>query len=72
MLSKLPLESRLEGTFQTLYSYFSMSFERQLEFKKLGKIMEIKGNKVLKNVHMLSPLKRFMEEYCTLLVKNGI
>jgi hypothetical protein len=31
--------------------------------------MEIERNKILKNVHMLSPPKRFMEEYCTILVK---
>jgi hypothetical protein len=31
--------------------------------------MEIKGNKTLKNVHMLSPPKRVMEEYCIFLVK---
>lgn len=31
--------------------------------------METKRNKILKNVHMLSPPKRLMEEYCTILVK---
>jgi len=31
--------------------------------------MKTKGNKILKNVHMLSPPKRVMEEYCIFFVK---
>jgi hypothetical protein len=43
-LSKLLLVSRLEGLFQTLHSYSNMIPKHHLEFHKLVKIMETKGN----------------------------
>jgi hypothetical protein len=35
---------------QTLYAYFAHSPEQHLEFTKLVKIVETKGNKILHNV----------------------
>ncbi len=46
-LSRLPLVIRLENMLQTLHSYFAHSLKRHLEFIKLAKFMQIKGNKIL-------------------------
>ncbi len=70
-----PLVKHIENLFiQTLQAYFAHYTKRHLEFTKLTKIMEIKGNKILHNVKtrwisMLSLAKRMMVEYKTLLVK---
>jgi hypothetical protein len=77
ILSRLPLVIRLENMLQTLHSYFARSLKRHLEFIKLAKFMQIKGNKILRNVKtrwisMLSLAKRMMAKYRTLLVKMAL
>jgi hypothetical protein len=62
---------------QQLYAYFTHNLKCHLEFYKLTKLVEKKGNKVIKNVHnkwinMFVPTKRVMEEYHTLLLKMGL
>ncbi len=64
----------LEHLLQTLHSYFAHSQKICLEFTKLVEMLEIKGSKIFQNVKtrwilMLSPTKRLMEKYKTLLVK---
>ncbi len=68
---------RLENLFQTLYAYFSKSSKRHLKLNKLAKIMEIQGNKLLKNVKtrwifMWEPTKKLMSAYYTLVVKMAM
>ncbi len=65
---------RIENFVQCLYSYFAHSPKRHLEFIKIMELMATKGNKIFLNVKtrwisMLSPAKRIMVEYKTLLVK---
>ncbi len=65
-LSSMPMVSKLENLFQSLYGYFSSSLKHHLEFTKLAKIVEIKGLKVLLNVktrwiNMLPLLKKVWE-----------
>jgi hypothetical protein len=74
VLSKLNMVNKLESLFQTLYAYFYKSPKRHLEFTKLAKIMEIKGNRPPNNVKtrwisMLALAKRVMGEYHSLIVK---
>jgi hypothetical protein len=46
-----PLVKYIENLFiQTLHAYFAHSPKRQMEFTKLVKFMETKGNKILHNV----------------------
>jgi hypothetical protein len=40
VLLNLPMVAKLENLLQSLYFYFSSSFERHLEFTKLVKIVE--------------------------------
>ncbi len=72
-----PLVKCIENLLKTLHAYFAHSPKRHLEFTKLAKIMETKGNKILHNVKiqwisMLNPAKRMMAKYRTLLVKMGM
>jgi hypothetical protein len=72
----LPLVIHFENLLQTLHSYFVHS-HKHLEFTKLAKLMQTKGNKILQNVKtmwisMLSPIKRVIIEYITLLVKMAL
>jgi hypothetical protein len=76
-LSKLPLVIWLENMLQTLHSYFAHSPKRHLEFTKLEKLMQIKGNKILRNVKirwisMLNLAKKVTAKYRTLLVKMAL
>lgn len=73
-LSKLPLVMHLENLLQCLFSYFSHSPKRHLEFTKLAKSMATKGNKIiwivkLRWILMLNLAKKSMVEYKTFLVK---
>jgi len=68
VLSNLPVVVKLENLLRSLYSYFSNSCERHLEFTKLVKIVETRGLKILRNVNtrwikMLELLKRVMVKY---------
>jgi hypothetical protein len=72
-LSSMPMVSKLEDLFQSLYGYFFSSPKHHLEFIKLAKIVEIEGLKIFRNVKswwisMLAPFKRVQKEYKTLLV----
>jgi hypothetical protein len=49
-LSHLQMENIIEGLLQTLYNYFSKNLKRHLEFMKVAKLMETKGEFFLKNV----------------------
>ncbi len=75
ILLVFPLVKHIENLFiQTLHGYFAHSLKRHLEFTKLIKIMETKGNKILHNVKttwisMFSLAKIMMVQYKTLLVK---
>jgi hypothetical protein len=73
-LSDLEMVSRIETLLSALHRYFSKSPKRHLELQKLAGLLETKGKKILQNVKtrwisMLSPLKRVLSEYRTLLVK---
>ncbi len=73
-LSDLEMVSRIETLLSALHMYFSKSPKRHLELQKLAELFETKGRKILQNVKtrwisMLSPLKRVLSEYRTLLVK---
>ncbi len=74
-LSSMPMVSKLEDLFQSLYGYFSSSPKCHFEFTKLVQIVETKGLKVFRNVKiirwisMLAPLKWVGKEYKTLIVK---
>jgi hypothetical protein len=70
----IPLVKPIGSLLQTLHAYFAHSLERHLEFTKLAKIMETKGNKILCNVNtrwisMLSPTNIIIAKYKTLLLK---
>jgi hypothetical protein len=73
-LSNLPVVSKLETLCQELYTYFSMSAKKHLEFQRLADIVETEGLRMLRNVKtrwisLLEPLRRVMGEYKTLIVK---
>jgi hypothetical protein len=73
-LSNLPVVSKLESLCQALYTYFTMSSKKHLEFHSLADIVETEGLRMLKNVKtrwisLLEPLKRVLGEYKTLIVK---
>jgi hypothetical protein len=73
-LSNLPVIAKIENLLQSLYSYFARSPKRHLEFTKLAVVMETKGLKIIRNIKtrwlsMLSPLKRVISEYRTLVQK---
>ncbi len=64
----------LEHLLQTLHNYFAHSPKRHLEITKLTETLELKGNKIFRNVKtqwisMLNLAKRLMAEYITFLVK---
>jgi hypothetical protein len=53
-----------------LYVYFSHNPKKRLEFTKLAEVMEIKRNKILRNIKtrwisIISLVKRVLSEYCT-------
>lgn len=73
-ISNLPVVAKLEALCQAMYSYFSFSPKRHLEFQKLTDIVETEGLRMLKNVKtrwvsLLAPLRRVMGEYKTLIAK---
>jgi len=70
ILLRLPLVIRLQNLLQTLHSYFAHSPKRHLKFTKLTKLMQTKGNKILRNVKTRwMAIERVMAKYKTLLVK---
>jgi hypothetical protein len=76
-LSTIPLVKWIESLLQTLHAYFAHSPMRHLEFTKLAKIMEMRGNKILCNmktwwISMLSLVKKIMVKYITLLLKMAM
>ncbi len=76
-LSTIPLVKCIESLLQTLHTYFVHSPKRHLEFTKLAKIMETKGNKILCNmktqwISMLSLVKIIVAKYITLLLKMAM
>jgi hypothetical protein len=73
-LSSFEVVKHVEDLLASLYSYFSSSPKRTLEFQKLAACLESKGNKILRNVKtrwisMLEPAKRVLEEYKPLVTK---
>jgi hypothetical protein len=50
MLSSLKLVSKVESLLAGMYNYFAHDLKRYLEFCKLAKNLESKGNKLLKNI----------------------
>jgi hypothetical protein len=73
-LSDLEMVARIETLLAALHKYFSKSPKHHLELQKLVELLESKGRKILQNIKtrwisMLSPLKRVLVEYHTLLVK---
>jgi hypothetical protein len=73
-LSDLEMVARIETLLAALHMYFSKSPKRHLELQKFVELLESKGRIILQNVKtrwisMLSPLKRVLSEYRTLLVK---
>jgi hypothetical protein len=76
-LSLYPLVSNIEGLLASLHTYFSGRPKKCVELVKLAGIMETKGLKMLKCVKtrwvsMLSPCKRVLSEYRTLVVKMAL
>ncbi len=76
-LIRIAFGDLLENMLQTLHSYFARSPKRHLEFTKLEELMQIKGNKIFRNVKtrwisMLNLAKKVMAEYKTLLVKMAL
>ena len=73
-LSDLEMVARIETLLVVLHKYFCKFPKRHLDFQKLVELLESKGRKFLQNVKtrwisMLSPLKRVLSEFRTLLVK---
>ena len=73
-LSNLHVVSKLETLCQALYTYFSMSTKKHMEFQRLADIVETEGLQMLRNViiswiSLLEPLWRVMGDYKTLIVK---
>jgi hypothetical protein len=73
-LSQLPVIQKIENILHVLHKYFARSPKRHIEFTKLTEVMETKDLKILRDVKtrwlsMVSPLKRVMSEYRTLIQK---
>jgi hypothetical protein len=73
-ISHSPLVYHTEAFLQCLYVYFNHNPKKHLEFTKLAKIMQTKGNKILWNnktkwISMFSHVKRVLSKYRTLLMK---
>ncbi len=49
-LSGLSLVKKIESLFFSIYIYFFHNFKCRLEVNKLAKLLECKGNKLLKNI----------------------
>jgi hypothetical protein len=63
--------------FCNLCMFFSHNLKRHLQFTKLAKIMETKGNKILRNtktrwISMVNPIKHVLSEYHTFLMKMAM
>jgi hypothetical protein len=76
-LSEFKVVKHVEDLLAALYSYFSSSPKRSLEFQKLAACLESKGNKILRNVKtrwisMLGPARRVLEEYKPLVTKMAV
>jgi hypothetical protein len=76
-LSLYPLVSSIEGPLASLHIYLNSRPKRCVELVNLASIMETKGLKMMKCVKtrwvsMLSPCKRVLSEYRTLVVKMGL
>jgi len=76
-LFQYPMVYRLEGLFQSLYSYFCRSHKRHSELEKLADLIETKAKKMLKNVEtrwisMRGPAQRVLSEDKILLAKMGV
>ncbi len=69
--SNVPLVSCIKNLLQCLYGYFNHSPKKHLEFIKLVKIMEIKGNKILW-ISMISLVKCALFKYHILLMKMAL
>jgi hypothetical protein len=73
-LSHLPVIDKIENLLHNLHKYFARSPKRHIEFTRLSEVMQTKGLKIIRNnktrwLSMLSPLKRVMSEYRTLVHK---
>ena len=67
-LSNLPVVAKIEALCQAMFSYFSHSPKRHLQFQRLTELVETEGRHMLRNVKtrwlsLLDPLKRVMGEY---------
>jgi hypothetical protein len=76
-LSEFEVVKHVEDILAALYSYFSSSPKRSLEFQNLAACLESKGNKILRNVKtrwisMLGPARRVFEEYKPLVTKMAV
>jgi hypothetical protein len=63
--------------FCNLCMFFSHNLKRHLQFTKLAKIMETKGNKILRNtktrwISMVNLIKHVLSEYHTFLMKMAM
>jgi hypothetical protein len=72
-----PFISNIEGLLASLCTYFSGRPKRCIELVKLASIIETEGLEMLKCVKtrwvsMLSPYKRVLNDYRTLVVKMGL
>ena len=77
MLSAVPVVHNMEELCQLVYTYFSKSPKRHLEFLILVDLMKTKGNRVLQNVQTqwifcLGPIQQLLQQYQPLLMKMGL
>ncbi len=71
---KIEIDIQLEALLQALYGLFFHSPKKFLKYQSLCDVFTDKGNKQLKNIqtrwiHMLSFVKRVMEQYRLLIAK---
>jgi hypothetical protein len=72
--SKLAIVGKIEDVLQSLYANFFHSPKKTQEFVKMANIMEIGGQRIIKNIKirwifMLLLAKRVLSEYRALVLK---
>jgi len=73
-LSYVTLIAKIKGLFTSMYTYFNQSPKKHLENTELVEVIESRGLKILKNlwtrwISMLTPFKRLLSEYTSLVIK---
>lgn len=76
-LSEFEVVKHVEDLLAAMYSYFSSSPKRNLEFQKLAVCLASKGNKIFRNVKnrwisMFGLARRVLEEYKPLVTKMAV